>query len=142
MRVKGKIISWNDDRGFGFVAPSSGERQIFIHISDFESLSRQPKADQVVSYIVSADKQGRPCGKSVLFDGDRLRKRRSRISGLFSFFIVASFVIFAGQSSHSNGFCGIAFPAILSMWCNTYEQGKRIALLGDVVSQRQSKSSH
>ena len=98
MRVKGKIVSWNDDKGYGFVVPCSGKRQIFIHISDFENLSRQPETDHVVSYIVSTDKQGRPCGKSVLLNGDRLPKNRNRKTGLFSFVIVVSFVVFAVQS--------------------------------------------
>jgi CspA family cold shock protein len=29
----GDVIKWNDSRGFGFIAPDDGSRDIFIHIS-------------------------------------------------------------------------------------------------------------
>ncbi len=30
---KGKITSWNDEKGFGFIRPSGGGKQVFIHIN-------------------------------------------------------------------------------------------------------------
>jgi len=35
MRSKGKITSWNDEKGFGFITPSSGGNRIFVHIKAF-----------------------------------------------------------------------------------------------------------
>ncbi len=116
MRVKGKIIFWNDEKGFGFVKPSSGEQQVFVHVSDFENSKRQPKIKQLVSYIVSKDKLGRTCGKSVLLDGDKLYKNQNIKSGLFPFAIVASFSIFAVQSFYFGRlqFLILAFYVIVS----------------------------
>ena len=30
MQQKGKITNWNDDKGFGFITPIGGGKQIFI----------------------------------------------------------------------------------------------------------------
>jgi hypothetical protein len=37
MRVKGKITHWNGQKGYGFITPSAGEKQVFVHISSFEN---------------------------------------------------------------------------------------------------------
>jgi hypothetical protein len=39
MRIKGKIATWNDEKGFWFIAPNAGGKQIFIHIK-FSVVSR------------------------------------------------------------------------------------------------------
>jgi cold shock CspA family protein len=31
----GTITKWNDEKGFGFITPNSGRKQIFIHINEF-----------------------------------------------------------------------------------------------------------
>jgi len=30
MRIKGKITSWHDDKGYGFVTPLAGGKTVFI----------------------------------------------------------------------------------------------------------------
>ena len=35
MRKHGTLTKWNDDRGFGFITPAKGDRDIFVHISEF-----------------------------------------------------------------------------------------------------------
>jgi uncharacterized membrane protein YsdA (DUF1294 family)/cold shock CspA family protein len=117
MRVKGKIVSWNDDKGFGFAAPVSGARQLFVHVSDFINLSRRPETGQIVSYVVSADKQGRPCGKSVLLDGDKFSRTKKPNRGVISFTIVLVFCICAGLSFHMGKipFLVLALYIILSL---------------------------
>jgi cold shock CspA family protein len=49
MRIKGKIATWNDDKGFGFITPNAGGKQVFIHISAFKNRSRRPEIDQLVT---------------------------------------------------------------------------------------------
>jgi len=32
MRYKGKLTNWQDEKGFGFITPAIGEKQVFVHI--------------------------------------------------------------------------------------------------------------
>jgi uncharacterized membrane protein YsdA (DUF1294 family)/cold shock CspA family protein len=64
MRKQGKVISWKDDKGFGFIEPSAGGKQIFVHIKAFRGGSRRPKIGTEVSYVESRDAQGRARAES------------------------------------------------------------------------------
>ncbi len=46
MLSKGKLTSWNDDKGFGFITPTEGSKQIFIHITKFVNRSNTPTVGQ------------------------------------------------------------------------------------------------
>ncbi|HEY8569865.1 DUF1294 domain-containing protein [Microbulbifer sp.] len=69
-RVKGKIRNWNDDKGFGFIEPMLGGKQVFIHIKALGNRQRRPKAGDVVTYEPSSDRQGRPCAVKAVLAGD------------------------------------------------------------------------
>lgn len=94
MRTKGKIASWNSDKGYGFISPLIGGKQIFIHVSAFNNRLRQPKLNDVVTYSMSTDRQGRPCAANATLAGDKLiRKspnRRSTTAILFSIVFLAA----------------------------------------------------
>jgi cold shock CspA family protein len=60
MRFKGKLTKWNDDRGFGFIAPMEGGPEVFAHISAFPRDGRRPEVGEVLTYEQVADKAGRP----------------------------------------------------------------------------------
>lgn len=87
MRTKGKITSWKDEKGFGFITPSAGGKQVFVHIKAFANRNRRPQINQVVTYTLSSDKKGRPCAINATLAGDRLPKstQRSSISTLVIF---------------------------------------------------------
>ena len=61
MRTKGKITSWNDEKGFGFITPNTGGKRVFLHIKAFGNRNRRPEVNQVVTFALSTDKQGPPC---------------------------------------------------------------------------------
>jgi uncharacterized membrane protein YsdA (DUF1294 family)/cold shock CspA family protein len=67
MRHQGKIAKWNDERGFGFISPSQGERDVYVHISSLSRSDRRPKVDEVVSYTLAVDSHGRPQANDVNF---------------------------------------------------------------------------
>jgi len=72
MRRKGTLTTWNDDRGFGFVTPIGGGGRVFVHISAFANRDRRPQLNQVVTYTLSSDDQGRRRAVEATLAGDRL----------------------------------------------------------------------
>lgn len=69
MRRKGKIRSWNDERGFGFIEADGGSKDVFLHISALKNRSQRPVVGQLVSYTVTVDAQGRPRSSKVAIQG-------------------------------------------------------------------------
>ena len=70
MRYRGRITTWKDDRGFGFIMPSHCGVEVFVHISAFANRSRRPIGNEAVTYELKTDTQGRPQADEVLFVGD------------------------------------------------------------------------
>ncbi|MCP4265698.1 MAG: DUF1294 domain-containing protein [Candidatus Brocadiaceae bacterium] len=83
MRAKGKISSWNEEKGFGFITPFSGGKQVFVHIKSFKNRNRRPEVNQLLTYALSTDKQGRSCAVKVILDGgSSLQKIKSKNGSL------------------------------------------------------------
>jgi cold shock CspA family protein len=59
MRTRGKITSWNDEQGFGFITPGDGGKRVFVHIRAFSNRNRRPEINQMTSYALSTDRHGR-----------------------------------------------------------------------------------
>ena len=88
MIKKGKISSWNDDKGYGFITPSSGEDKIFVHIKAFKYQARRPEVNRLVTYILSTDKQGRICAAEVTMPAaqiiEKVHQGNRRFSNIFA----------------------------------------------------------
>jgi uncharacterized membrane protein YsdA (DUF1294 family)/cold shock CspA family protein len=67
MRYQGRITTWKDDRGFGFIMPSGGGIEVFVHISGFSNRSRRPIGNEIVSYKLKIDARGRLQADEVSF---------------------------------------------------------------------------
>ena len=81
MRTKGKITSWNDAKGFGHITPASGGKRVFIHIKALRNSNRRPELNQVVTYSLSTDKQGRPCAVQATLAGGKRAQKPTRKTG-------------------------------------------------------------
>src|SRR5690606_23022714 len=68
-RMKGKIISWKDDKGFGFISPEGKNEQVFFHISSVKKAIRKPEVGDIVIFEVAKDSQGRLKATHVLLEG-------------------------------------------------------------------------
>jgi len=49
---RGKLRQWNKDKGFGLIGFKKGQRDVFVHRSEFKDLTRQPKVNDRVSYQI------------------------------------------------------------------------------------------
>ena len=52
---KGKLIRWIDAKGFGFIKPENGKKDIFIHITAFKGMGRKPVIDDIIHYEIGID---------------------------------------------------------------------------------------
>lgn len=59
MRFQGRISDWNAERGFGFLTPNGGGNRIFAHISQFPPGQPKPTLNELVSYEIKDDGQGK-----------------------------------------------------------------------------------
>ena len=102
MGTKGIITSWNDDKGFGFIKPSTGKKKIFVHIKSFSNRNRRPEINELVFYSESTDNLGRPRAVNVEFAGDNNSKSKRKNSGSTSVFIAIFFLLIVGASVFFN----------------------------------------
>lgn len=72
MRVTGKLVTWKDERGSGFIAPEVGGDDLFVHIRSFLNQSRRPVAQETVTFEQSIGANGRPQAVKVAFAGEPL----------------------------------------------------------------------
>ena len=70
MRIKGKVIKWQNDKGFGFIEPSNGMAEIFFHENFFLNPSRRPIIGDEVSFEIATNPEGGKRAKRILFRGE------------------------------------------------------------------------
>lgn len=70
MKFQGKIVKWNDDKGFGFVEPNGGGERAFVHIKAFMPRSRRPIDGEVIVYELAMDDNKRYKAEKIKFAQD------------------------------------------------------------------------
>lgn len=107
-RIDGRLVKWNDDRGFGFIEPAHGGDEIFVHVSALPRDGRRPMNGEILLFDVQTDAQGRKRAVSVMrpkgatspahdarLSGSSRRSERQR-SGLFGYLFLMVAVGFGG----------------------------------------------
>ena len=77
MRYQGKITSWKDDQGFGFITPNMGGEPVFVHIKAFANRQRRPAGSEIVTYEIASDTRGRLQARNVAYVSERRAAPRS-----------------------------------------------------------------
>jgi cold shock CspA family protein len=69
MEIKGKLVRWNDERGFGFIQSDELDKDLFVHISALKNASRKPKVGDTLYFIIATDKEGKDRAHNARIDG-------------------------------------------------------------------------
>jgi cold shock CspA family protein len=81
---KGMLKTWKEDRGFGFIKPDNGGKDIFIHISSLKGVSRRPVTGDVIYYQTAKDSGGKYKAINAKIEGVKVIENKPadfRISG-------------------------------------------------------------
>lgn len=120
MRQKGKIKTWHDDKGFGFIRPHDGGPEVFIHIKAFGNRKHRPAVNDVVTYSVTQDKQGRTRAVNATRPGEKRIIKSSKRRGAFSALLPVIFLAIVGASTAVTGLPIIVPVAYLVLSLITY----------------------
>lgn len=93
MRTKGKIASWNDEKGYGFISPLAGGDRTFVHIKAFANRARRPMVGDVVTYSVSADARGRLRAEDAAIAGVPGKVKPRQPSGFLDLLLASVFLL-------------------------------------------------
>jgi cold shock CspA family protein len=81
MALTGTLRSWNDERGFGFIAPTHGGAELFVHVSAFPNDGSRPTVGESLSYELGRGKNGQPQAIKAFRQAVGPRTRASRTAG-------------------------------------------------------------
>lgn len=114
---KGQLVKWNDDRGFGFIKPSEGGKEVFLHISAVKTKGRRPKVGDTFFYELVTGGDGKLRASDALIQGvvsqtstlqkanaapsKQKRKKRGLRETIFGIAILTSIVLVQMQCSPS-----------------------------------------
>jgi len=105
MRIDGTLTKWNDDRGFGFITPTQGGPEIFVHVSAFPKDGQRPRIGEQLTYEIGTGKDGKKQARNILCPTRPTEKpyrlsepaRRKDKPGLFGRLIPLGMVIALGS---------------------------------------------
>lgn len=92
MRLKGKLVKWNSEKAFGFIAPNGGGEQVFIHKNAFSNRQRIPQVNDIITFAIAEDKQGRFCAGQATYSGEKLKKKQAKDVNKFSIYLSVLFL--------------------------------------------------
>jgi len=99
MRTHGKLTKWNDERGFGFIEPTTGTEDLFVHVSAFPRDGIRPCIGELVSYEVDLTGDGKRRAVRVMRPGrattHRTPRPRSTVTRQSPLTAVASLLLLA-----------------------------------------------
>ena len=90
MKLQGKVLNWNDDKGFGFVEPNGGGQRAFVHIKSFKYGSKRPINGDVIIYELVKEANNRFKAVKVQFSSEarEANKRKKNYNKASSYNVV------------------------------------------------------
>lgn len=68
-QLEGRLVRWNDDRGFGFIRTEGSKKDVFIHVSALRGMPRRPVVGDAIRFVLRRDEQGRPGARDAVIPG-------------------------------------------------------------------------
>jgi cold shock protein len=59
VRVSGKVVRFDDVRGYGFITPDAGGEDVFLHANDLEMDKRQARSGARVTFEIEEGDRGK-----------------------------------------------------------------------------------
>lgn len=110
--MSGVLTTWNDERGFGFVAPSVGGPDVFVHISAFAIGATRPVEGDEVGYELEFSPEGKPRAAHAVVSSPAMPRDRRKVSAPVSRLAPSRRASRLGYLAVL-GFAGIAFTVSL-----------------------------
>lgn len=126
-REKGTLIRWDNDKGFGFIRPDVGNKDIFFHIGSLPHYQRRPKIGDVLIYEVEVDDRGRNYATSTRIKGLAWSRFTLAWGGLLLLFGAYCYLTLR-QTLSFHPVAIYAAMSLLTIWA--YSHDKRAAQLG------------
>ncbi|MGL5335301.1 MAG: DUF1294 domain-containing protein [Enterovibrio sp.] len=95
--LKGKVVEWNDSKGYGFIVEPRGKKKVFFHISRVQGASRRPKVGSKVEFALKKDEKGRYSATHVTILGFSVIPPTILFSVLYFVLASAAVFLFDGQ---------------------------------------------
>jgi uncharacterized membrane protein YsdA (DUF1294 family)/cold shock CspA family protein len=93
MKFQGKVINWNDDKGFGFVEPNGGGERAFVHIKSFRPSSRRPVNGELIIYELVRENNNRYKAENKKCTADtKAAKNRKKIKNNSAFGLIFTLI--------------------------------------------------
>jgi len=116
-RYQGRITSWKDEQGFGFITPNGGGPEVFVHIKSFASRAERPAGSEIVTYELTVNDKGQPRAANVAFVRSRSARPAPRRPGTGSLPLLAAagFVVLLAMLVVAGMLPAIVLGACLAM---------------------------
>lgn len=99
MDQQGRLTQWNDAKGYGFITPLSRDPRLFVHISQFQQRHRRPSLNDLLTYVVAQDEQGRLRANEVRYQHLTQRQPVKKKSATAALPLTAAVFILLGLAS-------------------------------------------
>lgn len=99
MDQQGRLTEWNDTKGYGFITPQSIGPRVFVHISQFHQRNRRPCLNDLLTYVIGHDEQGRACAKEVRYQNRKQLQQVEKKNFSAALPVTAAVLILLGLAS-------------------------------------------
>jgi len=102
MRLKGKIVTWNERKAFGFIRllqTKNTNKDIFVHTSDIKNLRRSPQVGDLVTFSLTEVERGRKRAADAVIPAAQHKAKNNTVKEynillaiLFSLFLISCYL--------------------------------------------------